>query len=80
MSKKSAVIILVLSVVVTYGVAMVDGLRRNSFLGDGGIPLRFARGSFLGGSTNYFYLLIDIVLWFIVIWLVWKILQKIIKK
>jgi len=48
MSKKALVVILVLSVVVTYGVAFADVLKRNSFLaGEAGLPFRFSSSYFL---------------------------------
>lgn len=77
MSKKSLVIILILSVVVTYGVAFVEGLAGNHFLAYGGIPFRFASGSFLGGSTDNLMLILDIAFWFVVIWVVWKVISKV---
>lgn len=78
MSKKEVVVILILSVVVTYGVAIVDDIRRGSLLGgEGGIPFRFATGSFLGGSTDNLMLVLDIAFWFVIIWVIWKSFQKI---
>lgn len=78
MSKKSLVIVLILSVVVTYGVAFVDALRRNSFLaGEAGVPFRFSSAYFFSESTNYGMLILDIVFWFVVIWVVWKAVSKI---
>lgn len=77
MSKKAYIIILVLSVMVTYGVAIVDALARNSLLsGEAGFPLRFSSSSFFGSeNTDYFMLILDIVFWFFVIWIIWKGLQ-----
>ena len=82
MSKKSFVVILILSVLVTYGIAFVDDLRRNSLLaGEGGIPFRFSSGTLFGsGSINYLMLILDIAFWFVVIWVIWKILQKVTSK
>lgn len=81
MSKKSVltfVVFLVSGVVVTYGAAIVDALRRNSLFGEGGIPFRFTSGAtFLGGaSTDYFVLFIDVIFWSIVLWIIWKIFLK----
>lgn len=76
MSIKSFFIILVLSVVVTYGVAFVEGLIGGHFLSYGGFPFRFASGSFLGGSTDYLMLILDIVFWFAVIFILWKLVFK----
>jgi len=82
MSKKALVIILVLSVVVTYGIALVDVLFNQSILaGESGVPLRFDSSSlFGGGSTNYLNLLLDIIFWFLVVLAIWKLLQKVFSK
>lgn len=77
MSKKSFIVILILSVVVTYGVAFVEGLIGGHFLAYGGVPFRFASGSFLGGSTDNLMLILDIAFWFVVIWLALKVISKI---
>ncbi|MDO8570792.1 MAG: hypothetical protein Q7R97_04375 [Candidatus Daviesbacteria bacterium] len=80
MSKKSFVIFLVLSVVVTYGVAITEGLMNNHFLGYGGVPFTFATGSFLGGSTDNFMFFIDIIFWFIILFAIWKLMKKLLKR
>ena len=79
MSKKVFVVILILSVVVTYGATLTDVLLNQSILaGESGIPLRFDSSSlFGGGSTNYINLFLDIAFWFAVIWVIWKVLQKV---
>ncbi len=71
MSKKVFVVILVLSVVVTYGAAFVDDVI-NPSKNPTGFPFGFASFNFLGGSTNSLMLIFDIVFWFVVIWGVWK--------
>lgn len=76
-SPKAFAVILVLSVVVTYGAAFVEGLMGGHFLAYGGVPFKFASGSFLGGSTDNLMLVLDIAFWFVVIWIIWKALQKI---
>lgn len=76
MSKKAFFVILGLSVVVTYGAAIIDDLRRGSLLGGaGGLPFRFASGSFLGGSTDTMMLILNIVFWFVVIWVIWRVIS-----
>ena len=80
MSKKGFVIILILSVIVTYGVAIVEGLMGNHFLAYGGIPFRFTFGSFLGGTNNNLMLMLDIIFWFVVIFGIWKLFRSLIKK
>lgn len=74
-SPKAFIVILLLSVVVTYGAAFVEGLIGGHFLAYGGVPFRFASGSFLGGSTNNFLLILDIAFWFVAIWGIWKIIS-----
>ncbi len=81
MSIKSGVIILVLSVVVTYGISIADSIINNTLVaGSAGLPLKFASGSMFGGSdTDYAMLLLDIIFWFVIVWVVWKGLGKLIK-
>lgn len=79
MDKKVFVVILVLSVVVTYGAAFMDVLLSGSVVaGKSGIPFRFGSSSLFGGSgIDYPILLVDIVFWVFVIWGIWKLLQKV---
>ncbi|MEK7616658.1 MAG: hypothetical protein AAB414_01240 [Patescibacteria group bacterium] len=79
MSKKVFVIILILSVVVTYGVAFVDDIISPT-KNPTGLPFAFASFNFLGGSTNGLMLILDIAFWFAVILGIWKALQKITSK
>lgn len=82
MTKKSFVVILILSVAVTYGAAFVDdaiNLTKNPT----GLPFGFASFNFLGGSNNNLMLTLDIAFWFLIIWVLLKIIRqtlKIIKK
>lgn len=85
MSKKSVltlVVFLVLGVVVTYVVAIVDALRRNSLLaGEAGLPFRFSSASLFGSeSTNFLMLFTDVIFWSIVLWTVWKLFLKLLKR
>lgn len=79
MSKKAFVVILVLSVVVTYVAAFVEVLLSGSVVaGKSGFPLRFGVSSLFGGSSiDYTMLLVDIAFWFVVLWVIWKVLQKV---
>lgn len=70
---------MVLSVVVTYGIALFGFITENTRISNG-LPLAFASFNFLGDSTNYPILLIDIVFWFIVIWGGWKLLKKLLAR
>lgn len=77
MTKKSFVVILILSVIVTYGVAILDDLIRGSLIsGKGGLPFRFASGS----STDGLLLTLDIMFWFAILWGIWKALPKLFKR
>lgn len=82
MTKKSFFIILILSVVVTYIVEIAQSLFTNSSIaGSGGLPFAFTSSALFGSpSTDYLMLIIDILFWFIVILVIWKVLQKIISK
>ncbi|MBI3103918.1 hypothetical protein HYZ05_03175 [Candidatus Daviesbacteria bacterium] len=71
MSKKAFVVILVLSVVVTYGMAFVDDVI-NPTKNPTGLPFSFASFNFLGGSNDNLMLVLDITFWFVVIWGIWK--------
>ena len=72
MTIKAFVIILVLSVVVTYGVAFVDAVM-NTSANQAGLPFKFGSYVLFGeANTNYTGLILDIVFWFVVIWGVWK--------
>ena len=77
MTKKSFVVILILSVVLTYSVAIIDALARNSLIaGSAGLPLKFTSGYFGTSTTNYSILIVDIAFWFVVILGTWKLLKK----
>lgn len=81
MSKKELGVILVLSVVVTYVIAVIDALMRNSLLvGSAGLPFKFASGYLGSSNTNDLMFILNIVFWFLVIFGIWKILQKIFAK
>ena len=72
MTIKAFVIILVLSVVVTYGVAFVDAVM-NTSANQAGLTFKFGSYVLIGeANTNYTVLILDIVFWFVVIWGVWK--------
>ena len=79
MTKKSFVVILILSVIVTYIAAFTDdaiNLTKNPT----GLPFGFASFNFMGGSNNNTLLVLDIAFWFLVLWGIWKVLQKAIVK
>lgn len=79
MTKKSFVVILILSVVTTYGTALADfslGISKNEI----GLPFGFSRLNFLGAETENAMLFLDIIFWFLIIWGIWKVLFKGFKK
>jgi len=81
MTRKSFIVIVVLSTIVTYVIAIVDAFARNSLIGgSAGLPFKFAHGYFGSSNTNYLLLLSDIAFWFIVVWLIWKLLRQSSKK
>lgn len=83
MSKKAFVVILVLSVAVTYLTPalqiLISGL---SFIGkDRGLPFNFVRYSFSGYSTyTVGFFVLDVIFWFVIIFFIWKVLLRISKK
>lgn len=82
MSKKTFFVILVPSLVVNEVVAIVDAIKGGRFLaGEAGLPFRFSSATLFGtGSVNYGMLFLDIVFWFAVIWISWKLLGKVLKR
>ncbi|MDO8570940.1 MAG: hypothetical protein Q7R97_05130 [Candidatus Daviesbacteria bacterium] len=82
MNKKSFLIILVLSVVVTYGVMFIQAFWTNSLIaGSGGFPFSFTSSSlFSTASTDYQMLIVNIVFWFMILFVIWKLIGKLLKK
>ena len=82
MTKKSFVVILILSVVATYGATLVDALISNTLLGgEAGFPLKFSSATMFGsGNTNYLLMSLNILFWFIVLFGIWKLIKKLQKK
>lgn len=79
MTKKSFIIILILSVISTYIAAFIDALISNTLLGgSAGLPFKFASGTLFGeASTNYLTLFLNIAFWFMVIWGIWKLIKRV---
>jgi len=77
MSKKAFVVILVLSVVLNYTAGFVDALQNNTLLaGESGFPFKDSRGTLFGkGSIDYTMMLLNIAFWFVVIWIIWKVIS-----
>lgn len=72
MTKKSFVVILILSVIVTYGLGIIDALA-NSSANQAGLPFKFGSYALFGAATtNYSILILDIIFWFLVIWGIWR--------
>ncbi|MBI4096130.1 MAG: hypothetical protein HY425_00245 [Candidatus Levybacteria bacterium] len=80
MTKKSFVVILILSVIVTYGLSIADALV-NPSANQAGLPFKFGSYALFGtANTTYSILILDIIFWFVVVFGIWKLLQKISKK
>lgn len=80
MSKKEFGIILVLSVIATYGLAFIEALM-NPLLSQSGLPFKFGSYTLFGeATTSYPTLILDIIFWFVIIFGIWKLLQKVLKK
>lgn len=79
MSKKVFVVILVLSVVVTYGGSLVDSIVNNTLLaGESGFPFKYSRSTLFGrGTIDGAMMFLDIAFWFVVIFSIWKVFQKV---
>lgn len=79
MTKKSFVVILILSAIVAIiGPVIAFGLGLGNI--SDGFPLKWSTFNFLGSNTDYGALLMDIVFWFVIIWGIWKVLQKLFKR
>lgn len=77
MSKKSFIVILILSIVVTYGVALMDATI-NISANKAGLPFKFGSYVLFGrANTDYLLLFLDIAFWFVIIWGVWKLVSKV---
>ena len=80
MGKMSFFIILVLSVVVTYLLPYLNLFFPVSG-GGFGFPIKYGTSSFFGGSSFEFALFLsDAVFWFLVILVIWKTIQKLLKR
>lgn len=80
MTRKSFVVILILSVVVTYGLGIIDALS-NPSANKAGLPFKFGFYALFGTAyTNYSALISDIIFWFLIIWIARWIVRKVIKK
>lgn len=82
MSKKSFIIILVLSVIVTYGVMFSQAFITNNLIaGSGGFPFAFTSSSlFSTPSTDYSMLTLDIIFWFVILFVIWSLIKKVSSK
>ncbi len=78
MSIKSFIIFLVLSVVITYGVALIE-FATGMAIGPVGLPFGFSQFNFLGGETNNMNLLLDIAFWFVVLFTLKTIISNFLK-
>ncbi len=75
MTKKSFVVILILSILISIGIPII-GFAMNIYQVMSGWPLEFSQFNFLGSTTDYTNLFLDIAFWFAVIWGIWKLVSK----
>lgn len=82
MTKKSFVIIAVLSFITARIADFVDEIINGTLLGGkSGFPFKDDTTTILGGgSFNNYLFFLNVIFWFIVIFIIWKLLQKILKK
>jgi len=78
MTKKSFVVILILSVVAMYASSIIDAVVGGTLLGGkSGFPFKDSSTTmFGGGTTNYSLMTLNIIFWFMIIWYIWKVLHK----
>ena len=81
-SKKAFLIILGLSIVITWLTKEIGGVLNFSLGGlKAGLPLNYYQCSFISScNTYYLQLVVDIIFWFLVIFIAWKLLGKITQK
>ncbi|MBU1000867.1 hypothetical protein KKE78_05760 [Patescibacteria group bacterium] len=79
MSKKEFLVILILSVAVTWLGKETSGILNFSLGGlNAGWPLAYYQCAFISScNINYTYLALNIIFWFMVIWISRKVLGKI---
>ena len=75
MNKKTLIITLFFSMILTIGIPVFAFALNLSNISDG-VPLKWTSFSFFGSETNYNALFIDILFWFAVIFGIWKFIQK----
>lgn len=78
----SVIVFLILGVICTYIATLVEILMSGKVLsGASGFPFRYGYSSFFGGSTiNQSMFIADIIFWTVILFGVWKIILKVIKK
>ena len=69
----------ILSVIITYGMAVVDEIL-NPAKNPTGIPFGFASFNFLGGSNDGLMLVLDVAFWFVIILGGWKLVKKLMRR
>jgi len=78
MTKKSFIVVLILGVIASYVADFIDAIANNTLIGGRtGFPFRDSLSSGFGGTINNYMFALNILFWFIVIFIIWKILQKV---
>lgn len=82
LTKKSFIIILGISIITSYAADLIDAVISNTLIGgESGFPFKDSRGTLFGeGTINNYMVALNIIFWFVVICISWKILLKIFKK
>ena len=78
---KKVVILLILSVVVTLVIGLGDfAMNQNSI--QAGFPFKFTSAALMFGNaeTNYLILVLDIIFWFIILYIIWTLIKKLTSK
>lgn len=78
MSIKAAIIIFILSLVVTYASSFITSLFDSTLLGgEAGFPFKFSSATLFGrGSIDYVMMFANIIFWFFLIFIIWKLFAK----
>ena len=82
MTKRSFVVISILSLISTYIASTVSAISTGTLLaGESGFPFKDTRATLFGqGSISGPMFILNIAFWFLVILGIWKILQKVVGK
>ncbi|MFH0936885.1 MAG: hypothetical protein V1808_01170 [Candidatus Daviesbacteria bacterium] len=75
----TVIVFLVLSMIVTYAVAILQ-FTTGRMSNGGGFPFSFSSFNFLGSETDNVMLILDIIFWFVVLFGIWTLIRKVLTK